>query len=788
MADPVVLEVQAFAQEMRPDEASLDQHWIPFFAAQEGALRMISMTRRFDLRGPQEHLLRLTRPLDLRAVGFAGVAQAVQHWTDASPAALDALVADLPAPLQADLAAALGDRPRTERASWQQALDVLGQRLSWRRWLKEYRQMFDLLMNQVALRGLHHYLLCWLPDAVRPEDQAALVEHAFDTTVRVGDLPALLPGAYYERSTHLEPLEPHHPYVALLCSYDLKGTWDVRTMHRVLGLDLDLGVCIDIGVLSRTRAEMQAEFARTSTENALQRGGPRDVKLERRYQAAHQLQELLDTQSMHDLRIIIAVQGRDLDELNQHVREVMSAAGSRLKLMWPANGQGPLVKFFGPTPSGQIDSAARARRVPSHGVAVTVPFGLRKPDRTDGFLWMLQGDTPIMFDPFADRRAGHAVVLGKTGSGKTFGSNVWATRMLALGHQVVVYEPQGHSRRLIDAAGRAGARYVLDLHQQVNVLDVVATRDEQGRPPTVSAQIAHVAAQLSVLLGTSRAGGDGKLHFSAREWVGNERGVLDLGLQLLYAGLDLEATGPAETPILADLCDALVSVARQLEQEGEIGREAAVTTRRIASEIDLRLVRGSLRTTFNARTTIDWNFTHDVTAYDFSAIPDGELRTFFYGQAFAALNREVRSPQRDRSRTLVSIIDEFKYMARVPWLATFAAEAAKTWRTFGAHLWTMDQDAHTYLGTEGGVADEAMLSVFLNAPIKIVFRQDSDPAQRLGQVVEGLRPAHVDVIKRLGRGECVLVWEPDGDANRHNEVFVGRVEPIDAERRAFAGT
>jgi hypothetical protein len=70
------------------------------------------------------------------------------------------------------------------------------------------------------------------------------------------------------------------------------------------------------------------------------------------------------------------------------------------------------------------------------------------------------------------------------------------------------------------------------------------------------------------------------------------------------------------------------------------------------------------------------------------------------------------------------MIDEFKYMARVPWLASFAADAAKTWRTFGAHLWTLDQDAHTYLGADGGVADEAMLSVIQNAPLTTINPAD----------------------------------------------------------------
>src|SRR3712207_941505 len=155
--------------------------------------------------------------------------------------------------------------------------------------------------------------------------------------------------------------------------------------------------------------------------------------------------------------------------------------------------------------------------MPSAGVATLVPFGLQKPDRTDGWLWMLDGDTPIMFDPFADNRPAHAVFLGKTGSGKSFAINVLLMRMAALGHRVVVFEPQGPpSRRLVAAAGAGGERYVLDMHQQVNVLDVVATSDETGRAPSIAAQVSHVTTQLGVLLGANQQMADGTLQFQGR--------------------------------------------------------------------------------------------------------------------------------------------------------------------------------------------------------------------------------------------------------------------------------
>jgi hypothetical protein len=764
---------------MRAEVELLDEQWMPFFARLEGPMRLISRTERFNLRAPQQVTETRSRPLDLRAKAFVPLAEAVRSWDDArTPAQIDAILGQLPPQLARDVLMAVDAVGGVGRETWQRAMDRLGKPLWRRRWLKAYRQMYELLMTQVALRGLHHYVLSWLPDGVRPDDLIATIEHIFDTAGHRAELPALLPGVYTEELDHLAPQESHLPLFALLASYEFKGMWTIATLHRILGLDLDLALCIDVGLVSRTRAQMLADFTVNNRMTQLRSGhGPRDVRAERQLRAAYDLQEVLDSEALHDVRMVLAVQGRDIEELNANVRKVETAAGAALRLMRPVGGQGPLTRFFGPTPTGQIGAMTRPQRQRSKAVTQYVTFGLRKPDRTDGLLWMLQGDTPIMFDPFADRRPGHAVILGKTGSGKTFAVNCWAMRLLSLGYQIVVYEPQGHSKRLIDAAGdgRGGARYVLDMRQQVNVLDIVATRDESGNAPSIATQIDHVVTQLSVLMGTNVPTAEGKTAFRPRVWESLEQGLLDLALQRVYLGLDLETLEPNTTPVVADVCDALST----------IGSDEA---KRLAYEIHLRLVQGSRGATFNRRTTIDWDFSHDATAYDFSAIPEGTVRTFFYGQAFGALNRFVRSPIRDRRRTTIAIIDEFAYMAQVPSLASFAAMAAKTWRTFNAHLWTMDQDAHTYIGTENGNPDPSMLSVFLNAPIKGILKQDAADASRLRDKIEGLHEAHVNQIKRQGRGELVLVWEGDGVGARHNEVFVGRVEPNDAELRAFAGT
>lgn len=849
MHEPLVLRIQGFAQEQRDDPFSIEESWIPFFAGSDYPLRLISLTTRFDLREPKDRMQQRLVALSRRAEVLAPFQHILRVWDDDEERA--ALLTQLPQPVQETvarmaapavardgldlwnqideedsplvmteevppaavliaaymehltpqaqtlIAAALQDGDVHDPEVWDAALERLSRPLWRRRWLQEYRAMYQRLDTQIALRSLRHYMVAWLDQSVRPDDYASTVSRAFGTGAFPDELPPILRGRYVERcglknddGSYLEPEEPYHPHIAVLTnSGPLKGQWDTTVLHRILGLDLDIALCIDVQPVSRTRMEFDADQKITAREAQRRRGsdGPRDARAERELESAYQLQHDLNTEAPHDVRIVIAVCGDSLDDLAANVRAVKQAGGTRLPLMRVPGQQGALAAFFGSTPTKQIDAMTRPHRMLSHGVAVTVPFGLRRPDRTDGIIWLFSGATPIMFDPFRDKRAAHMTVLGKTGSGKTYALQTWALRLLQEGVQVVVYEPQGHFRRLISSCGVGGARYILNTNQGLNVLDSIASRGEAGEPPSLSQQIQYVISQLSVLLGRTEMTARGEEVFSAKVWTDEEKGALEMALQYLYEPWadSLDTLAPSETPILSDLCTMLRKIAPTFTGDFEPYGAAA---RKVAALIDMRLIMTRAGATFNTLTTVDWNFGSDAIAYDFSQIPDGALRIFYYAKAFGELHRAIRDPQRDRSRPLVAIIDEFRYMAAVPSLARFAADATKTWRTFGAALVSADQDAHTYLGTENSSPDEAMFSVWLNSTAKVFFRQDAADAERIQQKVQGMMPFHAQQITRLPRGNCVMVWESDDPTQIHNEVHMGEVVGIDAEHRTFSNT
>ncbi len=787
-SEPVVLAVEPLALDRHRSTEHTEQSWLPWFIAQDAPARFITHTTRLSLAARRRQLEQRIAELDTRAQALEPLISAIDGWSDRSPAPLLQQIAALPAGLQQVVQAALTGQDMTRPATWQQLRATLAAPFWRREWLGIYRHQFAQLDEQVDLRTYTHYALCWTAQQ-RAEEHAAHISQIFSTGARLAVLPPLLDGHYTDAGDHLAPSEPHLPYVALLTAYELQGVWDIWTIHRLFPQGMDVSLCLDVGMITPHKAQRIVAFEEKSRSSADASGeSTGDRRAQRKRAAAEELGDRLEYERLHEQRLVVALRARDLATLRRQVDELKLSVSSAAKLMHPYGSQAALAEYFTTRPTERVkqrfDQGAPVRLASSHQVAVMLPWALRTPRGTSGLLWGFQGEAPIMFNPMVgehgEKRAGHTLILGQTESGKTFASAVWGMRMLMeAGWQVAIFEPQGHAERFIRACGAGGQRTVLTMNERINVLDVAVGRDEQGRPPALAEQIQHVLNQLSILLGTTQTGADTKVAFQPRTWQPIETAILGLALEQVYApwAAALDQLTAAQTPRLSDLCDAL----RDLDLQDTSASTRALREQ-LLDQVSMGLVRGPNGATYNAATTVGFDFAHDATAFDFTRITDGPAKVLFVAQALGQVNRFVRSSTRNRERPFVNIWDEFGYtLALVPALAEWASNATRTWRTFRAMLLGIDQDARTYL--EG---PPVLRVLFDNCPIKAIFIQDPEPAQALGRAIDGLHEGHVQQIVQQKQGECLLVWR-SGEGAQTNEIYACTVVPTPEERRRFGG-
>jgi hypothetical protein len=288
-----------------------------------------------------------------------------------------------------------------------------------------------------------------------------------------------------------------------------------------LQLACPLSLAIDVKTIHADRAVRTLQLAYNKLKaDLLGRGGneapdPEKDQAYRDVQAAlHAVQH--ERQGLHQVVLAVAVEGRSRDELERNVEMVTSTAARNQVYLRPAwLHQLDALRLFtaDPTP----ESLARERRnLLSPGVALLSPFGYEVPKNTEGPFVAINraSGSPLWLDKFS-LPAYNEVVLGRTGSGKTFMAGLRAYRERLFGVQTVFLDPQGNFRRVTEAVG--GRYNFLRLGQgtALNILDVVHKHP--------AAQVSHVVVLLESLLG--------------RTLTIAEKAVVDRALLELYAPL-----------------------------------------------------------------------------------------------------------------------------------------------------------------------------------------------------------------------------------------------------------
>jgi len=315
---------------------------------------------------------------------------------------------------------------------------------------------------------------------------------------------------------------------------------------------------------------------------------------------------------------------------------------------------------------------------------------------------------PIVLDRFA-RDGSHAIVLGKTGTGKTMFTGAEMGRCFLRGVRILGVDPLGDYRRLVEQLGGS----YLDLGAPgVGLNPFVLGAADPGA----------FAAKLAMLtsLVTAMAGGMAK----------GERPALDRALRACYeaAGIGPDpASFGRRAPRLADLA------ARLADEPG-----GASLARRLE-----RWAIGSLADVLGGETTVPLD--RRVLIVGLAAIRDPEVRAVAEYVALSVLWDAVR---RDLAPKLV-VIDEAWKVMRQPTGAAFIEELARSARHYHTALQLTTQDIVEFLRSDYGEA------VVKQCDIRVLLGMTPEAADALRRYFD-LTPAERRALLHARPGEGLL--------------------------------
>jgi len=439
---------------------------------------------------------------------------------------------------------------------------------------------------------------------------------------------------------------------------------------------------------------------------------------------------------LYRLGLYLSVHARDAQELAAEVAAVRSLAASLLMDAKPASYRS-VQGWLTCLPLG-LDQLAMRRTFDTAALSAAFPFtspDLPAPDPASleapaGVLYgyNLGSQGLVHWDRFALGGQVHnhnAVILGRSGAGKSYLVKLEALRSLYRGVEVAVIDPEDEYRRLCQAVGGTYLRLGAD-GVRINPFDLpVHTRPDGRRTATRDALVRRslfLHTVLAVLLGGEPSGA--------------ERAVLDRAITGTYqrAGITADPrTWVRPAPILPDLRDTLADLA----DDGDT--VAASLSERLHPYTD-----GAFAGLFAGPTTTRPE--GHLIVFSLRDLAE-ELKPIGTLLTLDAIWRRVTNPATRRPRLVV--VDEGWLLMTQPAGADFLFRLAKSARKHWAGLTVATQDAADMLGSDLGRA------VVANAATQILLRQAPQAIEEITGTF-GLSAGERQFLLSAERGQGLL--------------------------------
>jgi len=440
--------------------------------------------------------------------------------------------------------------------------------------------------------------------------------------------------------------------------------------------------------LKRKIAEMEATI-----ENDIKAGRVVDPTVQIALDDALALQAELakGAERFFQFGFYITIPADSLEELNRISKEVVSTLSSLLIIAKQATLE--MEEGFKSTLPMFYDKLMVWRNMDTTSLATTFPFATASLTRNEGILYGInQHDgSLIVFDRFTLENA-NSVILGKSGGGKSFLVKLESLRLLTMGVDIIIVDPENEYKKLAETVGGEFVEFSLSSAYKINPFDLPK---EDIEPDELSNKILDLHSLMRVIMGDLTPAQDA---------------LLDKALVLTYQQKGIiqdPQTFNQEPPLLEDLYKTLLGM------ETNEAKELAVRLEKFVS--------GSAAGIFNQQSNFD--IKNPFTVFGIRDLEENLRPVAMYIVLDYIWNR-VRREKKKR----ILVVDEAWYLIKHKDSGNYLYSFAKRARKYQLGLTTITQDVEDFLSTEEGKA------IITNSSLQIILKQSTAAVEKIAEV------------------------------------------------------
>jgi len=437
--------------------------------------------------------------------------------------------------------------------------------------------------------------------------------------------------------------------------------------------------------LKRKIAEMEATI-----ENDIKDGRIVDPSVQVALDDAMGLQAELakGAERFFQFGLYITIPANSLEELEQITKQVESSLSALLIISRKATLQ--MEEGYKSTLPLFYDKLGVWRNMDSTSLAMTFPFSTASLTKNDGVLYGLNehDGSLIIFDRFTLENA-NSVILGKSGGGKSFLVKLETLRLLMMGVDVIIIDPENEYKKLTESVGGEFVEFSSSAKFKINPFDLTKDNPE---PDELQNKILDLHSLMRVIMGDLTPAQDA---------------LLDRALVTTYKLKNISQdpqTFKNEPPLLEDLYKVFLGM------ETDESRE-------MADRLE-KFVKGSAAGIFNERSNFD--IKNKFTVFGIRDLEEN-LRPVAMYIVLDFIWNKIRRDKRKR----VLIVDEAWYLIKNKDSGSYLFSFAKRARKYMLGLTTITQDVEDFIATNEGRA------IITNSSLQILLKQSAAAIDQL---------------------------------------------------------